>query len=116
MNQDIEHFRNLISLAAVDGKVEEIERVTLSKLAFEKGISVDRMNVMLKHADEYTLIIPQNNKDRDRQLQDMIDFALVDGEFAQAERGLIITVGERLGYSKDELFKIIENYLMSKSE
>ena len=103
MNQDIEHFRNLVSLAAVDGKIEEIERITLSKIAYERGISVERMNIMLKHADEYVYLIPQNNKEKDKQLKEMIEFALVDGDFAEAEKGLILTVGERLGFNADQL-------------
>jgi len=103
MNQNIEHFRNLVSLAAVDGKIEEIERITLSKIAYDRGISVERMNVMLKHADEYVYLIPQNRNDRDKQLKDMIDFALVDGEFAEAEKGLIMTVGEKLGFTAEQL-------------
>lgn len=111
MNQDIEHFRNLVSLAAVDGKIEDIERITLSKIAYERGISVDRMNVMLKHADEYVYLIPQNMQERDRQLKEMIEFALVDGEFAQAEKGLIFSVGERLGFTVDQLNFTIDNHL-----
>lgn len=103
MMTDIEHFRNLISLSAADGKIEETERVALSKIAFERGIPLDRMNVMLKKASEYTYLIPQNMKDREKQLEDMINFALVDGEFAKAELELIETVSERLGFSKDEL-------------
>ncbi len=111
MNQNIEHFRNLVSLAAVDGKVEEIERITLSKIAYDRGISVERMDVMLKHADEYVYLIPQNTQDRDKQLQEMIDFALVDGEFAKAERDLILLVGEKLGFSLEEINILIGNKL-----
>ena len=103
MNQDLEHFRNLVSLAAIDGKIEDIERVTLSKIAYERGISVERMNVMLKHADEYVYLIPQNNNEKDKQLKEMIDFALVDGDFAEAEKSLIITVGKRLGFTTAQL-------------
>lgn len=100
---DIEHFRNLVSLSAADGKIEETERVALSKIAFDRGIPLDRMNVMLTKANEYVYLIPQNMKDRERQLEDMIKFATVDGEFAKAELDLITIVAERLGFSKSEL-------------
>ncbi len=103
MTTNIEHFRNLISLSAADGKIEETERVALSKIAFEKGIPLDRMNVMLTKANEYIYLIPQNTKDREKQLEDMIQFATVDGEFAKAELDLITIVAERLGFSKSEL-------------
>jgi uncharacterized tellurite resistance protein B-like protein len=103
MATEIEHFRNLISLSAADGKIEDVERVALSKIAFERGIPLDRMNVMLNHANEYTYLIPQNTVEREKQLEEMIQFARVDGEFANAELDLITIVAERLGFSKSEL-------------
>lgn len=99
----IEHFRNLVSLSAADGKIEETERVALSKIAYERGIPMDRMNVMLSHANEYTYLIPQNMIEREKQLEEMIQFAKVDGEFAKAELELISVVANRLGFSKEEL-------------
>lgn len=107
LNQKLEHFRNLVSLAAADGKIEHMERVTLSKIAYDRGIPMDRMNVMLSHANEYQYLIPQNHEEKDDQLEDMINFALVDGDFANAEKELIMLVGERLGYSKSEINKKI---------
>lgn len=103
MATDIEHFRNLVSLSAADGKIEETERVALSKIAYERGIPLDRLNVMLNHAQEYTFLIPQNMIEREKQLEEMIQFANVDGEFAKAELELISVVASRLGFSKEEL-------------
>jgi uncharacterized tellurite resistance protein B-like protein len=103
MATTIEHFRNLVSLSAADGKIEETERIALSKIAYERGIPMDRMNVMLTHANEYTFLIPQNMIEREKQLEEMIEFAKVDGEFANAELELITVVAERLGFTKQEL-------------
>lgn len=108
MITDLEHFRNLISLSAADGKIEETERVALAKIAFEKGIPFDRMNVMLRHANEYVYLIPQNMIEREKQLEDMIQFAKVDGVFCKAELDLITLVAGRLGFSKEELNHFIE--------
>jgi uncharacterized tellurite resistance protein B-like protein len=108
MTTDIEHFRNLISLSAADGKVEETERVALSKIAFEKGIPIDRMNVMLNHANEYRYLIPQNMIEREKQLEEMIHFAKVDGEFCKAELELISIVAEKLGFTQEELEQYIQ--------
>jgi uncharacterized tellurite resistance protein B-like protein len=105
----IEHFRNLVSLIAADGKIEDIERMTLSKIAFQRGIPVDRFKVMLEKAHEYRYLIPQNHHDRERQLQEMIEVALIDGDFSKAEMDLIMMVGEKLGFSKAELESIIKS-------
>jgi uncharacterized tellurite resistance protein B-like protein len=99
----IEHFRNLVSLSVVDGTIEDAERIALSKIAFEQGIPMERMNVMLNRASEYIHIIPQNTVDREKQLDEMIHFASVDGKFCKAELDLITTVAEKLGFTKEEL-------------
>ena len=109
MATEIEHFRNLVSLSAADGKIEDAERIALSKIAYEKGIPMDRMNVMLNRASEYIFLIPQNLVEREKQLQDMIEFAMVDGEFASAELELITTVAEKLGFSREELKTYLDN-------
>lgn len=103
MTTEIEHFRNLVSLSAADGKIDEAERVALSKIAFERGIPIDRMNVMLNRAEEYVYLIPQNTIEREKQLREMIEFATVDGEFAKAELELISVVASKLGFSETEL-------------
>ena len=103
----LEHFRNLVSLSAADGKIEEVERVALAKIAYEQGIPLDRLNVMLLKASEYVYLIPQNNEEREKQLEEMIQFALVDGEFAPAELELIKMVAEKLGVSSPALNKIM---------
>lgn len=104
------HFRNLVSLSAADGKIEEVERVALAKIAYERDIPLDRLNIMLKHANEYVYLIPQNQHERESQLEQMLDLAMVDGEFAPAELELITVVAERLGFSKDALAKIIQEH------
>lgn len=103
----LEHFRNLVSLSAADGKIDEVERVALSKIAYQLGIPLERLNVMLLKASEYVYLIPQNNEERERQLDEMISLAWVDGEFSAAEKELIRMVAEKLGFSSEEMEKII---------
>ena len=106
----LEHFRNLVSLVGVDGKIEEVERVALSKIAYELDIPLDRLNVMLDHATEYVYFIPQNQQDREKQLEDMIKLALVDGEITKAELQLIHMVGKKLGFSNEEMNTLVATY------
>jgi uncharacterized tellurite resistance protein B-like protein len=110
------HFRNLISLSAADGKIEELERVALAKIAYEKGIPLDRLNLMLERADEYRYLIPLDNSEKEKQLQDMIDLALADGEFAPAERELINIVSEKLGVSQEALEKLIDTTMAAHKQ
>lgn len=106
----LQHFRNLVSLSAADGNIKDVERVALSQIAFQREIPLDRLNIMLSRADEYKYIIPQNQKEKITQLHEMIDLAIVDGEISQAEMELIEMVGEKLGFSKDEIVEIMTRY------
>lgn len=106
----LEHFRNLVSLSAIDGKIEDVERVALSKIAFEQGLPLDRLNLMLNRASEYIYLIPQNTEEREKQLEEMIKLALVDDDFAPAELELIEMVAEKLGFTRKELDLILETH------
>jgi uncharacterized tellurite resistance protein B-like protein len=106
----VEHFRNLVSLVAADGEIHEVERVALSRIAFERGIPLDRFNVMLTRANEYKYLIPQNALQREQQLEEMIQVAKLDGVFAQAELEMIHMVAAKLGFTKDEAEKIIAGH------
>jgi tellurite resistance protein len=107
----LEHFRNLISLSAADGKIENVERVALAKIAYEWDIPLDRLNVMIEKANEYIYLIPQNMHEREMQLDQMISLAKVDGEFAPAEFELIKAVAGKLGFSEAELDQIIKDHV-----
>ena len=110
----LEHFRNLVSLSAADGKIEESERKSLTRIAAALDIPSDRLEVMLAHASEYVYLVPQNNKDRETQLEEMIDIALVDGDFSRSERELIKYVAHKLGFTHHEAEATIDEYLKSK--
>lgn len=111
-----EHFRNLVSLCAADGKITESEKVSLTRIASSIGIPSDQLQIMLTHAHEYLQLVPQNNKDREKQLEDMIEIALVDGDFARSERELIRYVAQRLGFTPGEADDLIERYLLKRAD
>lgn len=112
----LEHFRNLVSLSVADGVIEDVERVALSKIAFSIGIPLDRLNVMLDRASEYVYLIPQNQKEKEKQLEEMIQFAQVDGNCSISEVELIMQVGEKLGFSKTELDERLNTLDRKKSD
>jgi tellurite resistance protein len=106
----LEHFRNLVSLVSADGEISESERTALSRIAYDRGIPLERFNVMLSKAHEYHYLIPQNQVDREKQLNDMIEVAHLDGNFSKAEHDMILTVGGKLGFEPHEIESIIENH------
>ncbi len=110
----LEHFRNLISLSAADGKIEHTERVALAKIAYEWEIPLDRLNVMIDKAHEYVFLIPQNTHEREKQLNLMLSLAKIDGEFCPAELALITMVAGKLGFTTEELDQIIRDHVVEE--
>lgn len=106
----LQHFRNLVALSAADGRIEDIERSTLLRIASHQHIPTDRVNVMLSKAGEYAYLIPQNVKERESQLEEMISLALVDGILDQAELSLITMVAEKLQFTPEELDAILQQH------
>ena len=104
----LEHFRNLISLSAADGKIKDAERTSLVRIANALDIPAERLQVMLDHAPEYIYLVPQNTDDRETQLEEMINLAFVDGEFSRSERELIKAVAHKLGFTHTEAEAVIE--------
>jgi len=111
----LEHFRNLISVAAADGKIAESERHSLLRIATTLTIPTERLEIMLAHPHAYFYLVPQNTQDKEKQLADMIDIALVDGEFARSEKELIKTVAQKLGFTLLEAERIIEIQLRDRN-
>ncbi|HEY8510532.1 MAG TPA: hypothetical protein VIL31_01155 [Cyclobacteriaceae bacterium] len=104
----LEHFRNLVALSAADGKIADVERSTLLRIANNQNIPIERVNVMLSKANEYAYLIPQNAKDREAQLDEMISLALVDGVLEEGELALITLVAEKLKFTREELQVILD--------
>ncbi len=104
----LEHFRNLVALSAADGRIADVERSTLLRIATNQKIPVERVNIMLSKANEYAYLIPQNVRDREAQLDEMISLALVDGVLDEAELALITMVAEKLQFTREELQVILE--------
>lgn len=104
----LEHFRNLVALSAADGRIADVERSTLLRIATNQEIPIERVNIMLSKANEYAYLIPQNARDREIQLEEMISLALVDGVLDEAELALITMVAEKLRFTPEELQEILD--------
>ncbi len=104
----LQHFRNLVSLSIADGKIHDKEKKALESIAEQHDIPLNRVEIMLGRAQEYIYFIPQNNQERESQLKQMLDFALIDGVFTQTEYDLILSVAKKLGFSKEEVDQFIE--------
>ncbi|WKN33730.1 hypothetical protein PZB74_10375 [Porifericola rhodea] len=101
----LEHFKNLIAVAAADGYLNFREREFLTERAEEFGLDANEVDRLLLDAHKLQYMVPFNQIEREEQLNDVIFMSIIDGEIAEPEYQLCISIAERLGLEKS----LVEN-------
>lgn len=103
----LEHFVNLVAVAAADGYLNAREREFLAERAEETGIKADEYEQIVKDADKLQHVVPLNQVQPQDQLMDAIFMSIVDGEIAESEYQLCVAMACRLGFGKEEVEETI---------
>ena len=61
------HFKNLVMLARVNGKVEESEKQLLARIAKRLSLTAEQVNEILDNPDNYPMIPPSSLEERIEQ-------------------------------------------------
>jgi uncharacterized tellurite resistance protein B-like protein len=112
----LHRFRNLMVLAAADGRMTEEEIVFLSLRASRWGINDDQFQEALEFAksSEADLEVPANRHERREMLADMLRMMAVDGELSEVERRLFAVVAATMGFERDELNELIDRVVSDR--
>lgn len=103
-----EHFKNLVAVAFADGIMDEREEELLSLKALEFGLSQSTVDSIINTADQLQFLIPRTIIDRSKQMSESIHMATIDGELHNKEYHLLISLANRLGFTKTDVDKEIE--------
>ncbi|MCA9198787.1 MAG: hypothetical protein R3C28_27395 [Pirellulaceae bacterium] len=108
-----EKFKNILIMAAADGRMNEAELRLLSDRATEWGITDEEFEEMLHQAIEgrASITIPTDQNDRDEFLKDMIRMMAADGHTSDGEKKLIAVCSAVLGITGEHLNRIIDEVL-----
>ena len=108
-----EKFRNLLIMAAADGRLTEREINLLSDRSARWKISdADRdAAIELVLAEQPQLRIPSEKSDRVEMIRDLMRMMAADGELADLEKQLFATAAAKMGVSEHELNKIIDSII-----
>jgi hypothetical protein len=103
-------FRNLMVLAASDGKMTDEEIVFLSLRSSRWGIRDEQFQSALDFArgSQAELHVPHGDAPRREMLRDMLRMMAVDGELADIERRLFAVAAAHIGMERDELNRLID--------
>jgi len=104
----LEHFKNLVAVAAADGYLNYREREFLADRAEESGLSSEEIDRLLLDAHQLQYLVPFNQIEREEQLNDVIFMSIIDGEIAESEYKLCVYIAERLGLDKSLVDAMVE--------
>ena len=109
MNRKIklEHFVNLVAIAAADGYLDAREREFLSERAEENGMKAEEFDSIMNDADKLQFVVPLNQEEREDQLNDAIFMSIIDGEISDQEYSLCLSLASRLGIEPEEVDEVI---------
>lgn len=108
MKIKIEHYKNLVAIAAADGYLNSREREFLSDRAQELGLNEEEVKEIIAEADTLQYIVPLNSEDGEDQLNEAIFMSIIDGDIAEQEYQLCMTLADRLGIDKEYVDDMIE--------
>ena len=104
----LEHFKNLVAIAAADGYLNYREREFLADRAEESGLTSEEIDQLLLNAHQLQYQIPLNKIECEEQLNDAVFMSIIDGEIAESEYKLCVYIAERLGLDKALVDTMVE--------
>lgn len=106
-NVNLDHFRNLVAMAAADGNMDENEKEFLLEKAEEFGIHATEVNAIIDNPSEHYFVVPEDQGDKEEQLCDAVYIAMIDGEIHEKEYNFCVKFANRLGLSAKDVDEII---------
>lgn len=97
------HFRNLVMLARVDGKVGDEEMALLMRIAKKLSLTEEQVAEIRNDKNNYPMVPPSNKWERYERLARLIKMTFVDGEIIESETKLVKRYATQLGFT-DETF------------
>jgi len=106
-NIKIEHFENLVAMAAADGHMDDEEKEFLAEKAEEFGLNQNQIKDILANPQELTFKVPSTQDEKEEQLSDAVFMAMIDGEIHEKEYAMCINFANKLGLSDADVHEII---------
>ena len=104
----LEHFANIVAVAASDGKITDEEFELLKERAIEYGLSESDINKLIDSAESLEFIIPMNDIEKEEQLSEAVLMSMIDGDVDGNEYDICLKIAEKLGFDEKYLNYIIE--------
>lgn len=112
----LSHLRNLISVAAIDGKIEESEMNILAKVASREGMSEYEFRRCLENPGSVKFVVPNSDEKCRQFLLDLVVMMMVDGDIDEKEIELCKVIAVGLGYKPEVVHALILGLIVKVRE
>ncbi len=108
------HFRNLVLLARIDGKLDRSENDLLHKIALKLSLTDEQIQEIISNPGDFPSIPPSSREERYERFIQLIQVMGVDGRVDEKEILFVKRIGIEMGFTAeriDEKFPIIVSHL-----
>jgi uncharacterized tellurite resistance protein B-like protein len=103
------HMKNLIEMAAVDGKFDDVEFDLLKTIAKRNNISETQLKQIRENPQGVTFEVPSDKKVKFSQFYDLVHMMSVDNSIHDEELKLCNLFAVKFGYKRETIAELIES-------
>jgi uncharacterized tellurite resistance protein B-like protein len=103
----LNHFANLVTLAAIDGEIKPIEEKLLKRFSKKFDVSEENYEKILDNSSSFPVFAINSKTQRLDYLFDLLRIIYVDSKMDEAEEFLVIKYAVGLGYSEEQARRIV---------
>ncbi len=109
--QQLDHLKNLVIMAAADGRLTEQEIALLVDRCTSLGLAEEDLEKAIDFAlsGEAKLRFPVDRAQQDQMLTDLIRMMAADGKLSETEKRLFALAAAKMGIEKSELDTLIDH-------
>lgn len=105
------HITNLISIASLDGNIDDHEKALLFNIADGLGLTDEEFNQCLDYFKEgrnqALCVVPETDEEKTNFLKNLTTMMMIDGEIDDNEREYVKWMAERFGYDGEKALGIL---------
>ncbi|HWA06149.1 MAG TPA: TerB family tellurite resistance protein [Ignavibacteria bacterium] len=103
------HIKNLIEIAAADGKFTADEENLLESIAKKNNITPKQIEDIRKNNSQITFEVPKNPREKFHQLYDLVHMMSVDKDIHTEELRLCELFAVKFGYPNEAVKEMVES-------
>lgn len=106
-SRNLSHFAAIVSLASIDGEINEREETLLKKFAWKLDVTEEEYSIVMNNALAFPINSYHSSEKRLERLHDLFRIIFADHEIDQEELDLVKRYAIGLGFSSEASERII---------